>query len=78
MVKEFKPDVVGFTAVSSQFSFVLEFAEVIKKISPKIINVCGGVHTTLYPQCVMESANLDAIFMGDSEYSFLDFFQHIV
>ena len=45
-VKEFKPDVVGFTAVSSQFSFVQELSGIVKKISPKIINVCGGVHTT--------------------------------
>ena len=77
MVHEFKPDVVGFTSVSSQFAFVLEFAEIIKKISPKIINVCGGVHPTLYPQCIMESKNLDAIFMGDSEYSFLEFLEKV-
>ena len=50
--KDFKPDVVGFTSVSSQFSVVCELASQVKKISPKTINVCGGVHTTLYPQCI--------------------------
>ena len=31
-VKEFKPDVVGFTAVSSQYSVVTTLAEMVKKI----------------------------------------------
>ena len=76
-VKEFKPDVVGFTSVSSQFSVVCELASQVKKISPKTINVCGGVHTTLYPQCVLESKDLDAVFIGDAEYPFLDFLEKI-
>jgi len=76
-LKDFKPDVVGFTSVSSQFSFVVELSDIIKKISPKTINVCGGVHATLYPQCILETKNLDAIFIGDSEYSFLEFLEKI-
>ena len=51
-VRDFKPDVVGFTSVSSQFSFVIELSDILKKISPKTITVCGGVHTTLEPQDV--------------------------
>ena len=77
ILKDFKPDVVGFTSVSSQWSFVVELSDIIKKISPKTINVCGGVHVTLYPQCVLETNNLDAIFIGDSEYSFLEFLEKI-
>ena len=77
MVEEYKPDVVGFTAVSSQFSFVKDLSEIIKKINPKIINVCGGVHTTLYPQCVLESEYLDTVFIGDSEHPFLDFLNKV-
>jgi len=76
-VKEFKPDVVGFTSVSSQFSAVADLTNIVKKISPKIINVCGGVHPTLYPQCVVENKSLDLIFIGDSEYAFLDFLEKL-
>ena len=76
-VKEFKPDVVGFTAVSSQYSAVTTLAEMIKKISPKTINVCGGVHPTLYPQCVLESKSMDAVFVGDAEYPFLEFLEKV-
>ena len=77
VVKEFKPDVVGFTAVSSQFSFVRELSKRVKEISPKIINVCGGVHTTLNPECVIGAKHLDAVFVGDSDYSFLEFLKKI-
>ena len=76
-VKDFKPDVVGFTSVSSQFSFVIELSDIIKNISPKIITVCGGVHTTLDPKCILEAKSLDAVFIGDAEYPFLDFLKKI-
>ena len=36
-VKNFRPDVIGYTAVSSQWSFVVELADIVKKISPNII-----------------------------------------
>ncbi len=62
IVKDYKPDIVGFTSVSSQFSYVVELSDLVKKISSKIITVCGGVHPTLYPQCILESKSLDAVF----------------
>ena len=76
-VRDFKPDVVGFTSVSSQFSFVIELSDILKKLSPKTITVCGGVHTTLVPQCILEAKSLDAVFIGDAEYPFLDFLEKI-
>ncbi len=77
IVKDYKPDIVGFTSVSSQFSCVVELSDLVKKISSKIITVCGGVHTTLYPQCILESKSLDAVFIGDSEYPFLNFIEKV-
>ena len=76
-VKSYKPDVIGFTAVSSQFSFVAELCDLAKDISPKIVTVCGGIHPTLYPECLKEAKNLDTIFRGDSEVPFLNFLQSI-
>ena len=76
-VKSYKPDVIGFTAVSSQFSFVAELCDLAKEISPKIVTVCGGIHPTLYPECLKEAKNLDTIFRGDSEVPFLNFLQSI-
>jgi len=77
MVSEFKPDVIGYTAVSSQFSFIAEISDIIKKISPKVIQVCGGVHTTLTPDSCLEAKSLDCVFVGDSEHAFTDFLKKI-
>jgi len=76
-LENFKPDVVGFTAVSSQFSFVVDLCNIIKKKSPKVVTVCGGIHPTLYPECITETKSLDVVFRGDSEVPFLDFLSKI-
>ena len=76
-VKSYKPDVIGFTAVSSQYSFVGELCELAKDIFPNVVTVCGGIHPTLYPECVKEAKNLDVIFRGDSEVPFLSFLQKL-
>ena len=74
---QFKPEVVGFTTVSSQWSFAVELAGMVKEINPKVIAVTGGVHTTLNPECILETNKMDAVFMGDSEYAFTDFLEKI-
>lgn len=74
---EFKPRVVAFTSVSSQFVFVSELASDIKKLDSGIITVCGGVHTTIFPECLLEAPSLDGIFIGESELSFAEFLGHI-
>jgi anaerobic magnesium-protoporphyrin IX monomethyl ester cyclase len=76
-LENFNPDIVGFTAVSSQFSFIKDLCDIVKKQFPKIITVVGGVHPTLDPECVMESKNLDVAFRGDSEIPFLQFLEKI-
>jgi radical SAM superfamily enzyme YgiQ (UPF0313 family) len=76
-LNDFKPNVVGFTSVSSQFHFVKELCQLIKKFDEKIITICGGVHPTINPECVKESMDLDAVFMGESERAFIEFLERI-
>lgn len=76
-ISAYNPKVVGFTSVSSQFNFVKEMAADIKKINSDTIIVCGGVHPTINPECVLESDFLDGIFMGESDYSFAEFLETI-
>ena len=46
-VKSFRPAVIGFSSVSSQFNYVKEMAALIKELFPSIIIICGGVHPTI-------------------------------
>jgi len=77
IVKEFKPKVIGFTTVSSQWSFAIELANLAKEINSKIYTVTGGVHPTLSPECILETDKMDAIFMGEGEYAFIEFLDKI-
>lgn len=76
-IAKFKPEVVGFSSVSSQFSFIKEIALLVKKRFPNIITVCGGVHPTINPDCILETDFLDAIFVGEAENSFVEFLKKI-
>ncbi len=76
-VGRFNPQIVGFSSVSSQFNYVKEMAAAIKKMAPETITVCGGVHPTINPACVLESDAIDAVFVGESEYSFVEFLKKV-
>lgn len=76
LMSEFKPAIVGFTSVSSQYVFISELARIIKKRYKSII-VCGGVHPTIFPECLLSSPYLDGLFIGESEFPFLEFAQKV-
>jgi anaerobic magnesium-protoporphyrin IX monomethyl ester cyclase len=76
-VAAYGPALVGFSSVSSQFSYVKDLAKQIKKRNNNIYTVCGGVHPTINPECIKESGSLDAIFIGESEYSFVEFLDRL-
>ena len=75
-VDSFDPTVVGFSAVTSQFSPVSDVATLIrnhcKKGGDQII-VCGGIHTTLNPGELATTPQFDGFFVGESERSFNEF-----
>jgi len=76
-IATFKPQVVGFSSVSSQFNFVNELSAIIKKNDPHIITVCGGVHSTINPACIMESKDLDGVFVGEADHAFIEFLEKV-
>ena len=78
LVEEMQPTVIGYSSVSSQFIFVKELAEKVKeRYSNDIVQVVGGVHPTIYPKCILETDALDATFVGESEYAFVDLLERL-
>lgn len=74
-LKEFKPDVIGFSSVSSQFMFIKELAGIAKKCFPGVITVCGGVHPTLDQNCILECDDLDGLIRGEAEVALVEFLE---
>lgn len=70
VIDEWKPDVLAFTAVSPQFAFV---QRIFRDLQPfKAFTVLGGQHATLAPECLEETAGLDAICIGEGEFPLLE------
>ncbi len=76
-VKSFKPEVIGFSSVSSQFNYVKEIASLIKELLPSVVQVCGGVHPTINTNALLETRMIDGFFVGESELSFIEFLNKI-
>lgn len=70
-INEFKPDLVGFTAVETQFRYVKYLAAKIKKMLNCIV-ICGGQYVTLEPEIILqENIFLDAVVIGEGEHAML-------
>ena len=65
-------DVVALTSVSSQFMYVKNIAEMVKRIFPETAVFCGGAHPTVDPRSILECQAIDAFFVGESDYSFIE------
>ena len=71
-IKREKPSVVAFSSTSTQFRFVKQLSKEIRSFFNGFI-ICGGVHTTLEPECILDVPELDAIVRGEGEYPLLEF-----
>ncbi|MBN1232152.1 MAG: B12-binding domain-containing radical SAM protein [Candidatus Coatesbacteria bacterium] len=67
-IKKEKPDLVGFTVVTSLWDKVKELSENIKRINPSCKIVVGGIHATLkYKECLEECRYIDYVVIGEGE-----------
>lgn len=65
IVAEFGPQIIGFTAVSSQYAFVAFLAEQLRQKWPDLHLIIGGAHASLSPSAI--SRIFDAICVGEGE-----------
>ncbi len=73
LVKEFKPDIVGFTAVTSSFLNAYRLAEAIRMSFPHILIVMGGVHVSALRGKLLERfPAIDVLVTGEGEKAIAD------
>lgn len=75
-VMNYAPDIIGFTSVESQFSYVKKLSKIIRD-KFKGIMICGGVYVTLFPEAAKEADSLDGVIIGEGEYALLWFLENI-
>ncbi len=71
VIASFKPRLVCFTAVSSEYEFIRDIADYLKCRYPNLYTLIGGVHVTLNIDEVQQD-NFDAFCTGEGEYPVLE------
>jgi anaerobic magnesium-protoporphyrin IX monomethyl ester cyclase len=68
----FKPDLICFTSVNSEFNLISDIARQVKRCFPLIPVIVGGVHVTLNPSVELLDI-FDGICIGEGEYPVLEY-----
>jgi radical SAM superfamily enzyme YgiQ (UPF0313 family) len=60
-VREFKPDIVGFSSYEMSFEWIKSLSDYLKKIAPQVLIIVGGYHATLSPEEVLRDPAIDMV-----------------
>lgn len=78
VITDFKPDVVGVSALfSSQCEESYHICRIVKEVDRNIIVVMGGPHATVLPYDVMKIPYVDYIILGEGENSLSELIRKI-
>lgn len=69
-VKEFKPDIVGISALTLEADEMHRLALLTKRAIPDVPIVVGGPHPTLFYEEVLKDKNIDYVVKGEGEITF--------
>ena len=67
-----KPDIVGITATTPLMNQLRDLSVLIKDISKNIFIVGGGSHPSAIPEESLGESMLDAVLVGEADYTFAD------
>lgn len=66
-----KPDIIAFSSVTNQSDNVAKWSKWVKQ-EVNLPTICGGVHTSLYPEEIISFDGIDMVCRGEGEYPMLD------
>ncbi len=67
-----KPDIVGITATTPLMNQLRDISVLVKDISKSILVIGGGPHPSALPKETLQETMLDAVLIGEADYSFKD------
>jgi len=77
-IREFKPQVVGISVLTSEYGSTLDdAASYVKEIDQEIITIAGGVHVTTQYMDVIKNVDIDYAIRGEGEYVLRDLLKYI-
>jgi len=72
ILKEFRPDVVGFSACTEDHANMVKAADTIKSHDSSILIAAGGPHPTMYTRDVLSAESIDIVVRGEGEETFYE------
>jgi radical SAM superfamily enzyme YgiQ (UPF0313 family) len=73
-ITDFQPDIVGVTSMTQTFPRAKEIISILRReLKGGTQFIMGGIHPTVVPGQVLDEADVDAIIVGEGEYSFKEF-----
>ncbi|MBU0957633.1 MAG: B12-binding domain-containing radical SAM protein [Nanoarchaeota archaeon] len=72
MIKTYKPDLIGLTFTTLLFEEAKEVAKFIKEKDKSVTVVAGGVHSSIFPEEVAKSENIDITVYGEGDITIQD------
>lgn len=71
-VLRYKPDVIGMTATTPLFNQARDISVLVKALSRDILVIAGGSHVSSLPDESLQESMLDAVVVGEGDYTFVD------
>jgi len=72
VTKEFKPDVVGISAMSTTYPSALRVVEIARQVCPDCKIVLGGPHPSTMPEDVLKVEKIDFVIRGEGERTIVE------
>lgn len=78
ILMDYKPDIIGISALTIELNSLKNVAEIAKRNNPETIVIAGGPHVSAYPLEVLEDRNIDYIVIGEGEITFLELINFLI
>lgn len=75
LLREFKPDVVGYSVITCQEPYIRPLSRIVKEWDPRVPFLCGGAHPALAPAEVLALPDVDIVCVGDAEISLKEYLE---
>lgn len=70
-LQEIKPDLIGFSVLTTEHSWLEQISQEVKKNFPKIAIIVGGIHAILYSRKLLQIPAVDYVCTGEGEFTLL-------
>lgn len=71
-LKQFVPHVVGITGTSPLYKEIIRIAQSVKSLAPSILVVTGGVHSSIFPEEMLNESAIDLVVIGEGDFQLVE------